>query len=234
MHCNATLDSYSNQHLLYSITLTSSEILSAWFCIYFINVANSIKVADERLARILHIQTDCLRIVQELQRSEEFYKARLIQDAFQETENAEFDRGDKKEMKTDSIKHKKYPSSKTSKKDGTTLTIRPETPPGPGAPSSPSENTKITINKTWLHYLNLLSCWGHIGRRYTCLLELSFILLSLVMCFASQLGTVSDLLEPDSIHPAATRHSSVLSKPRVQRRFGGGTALCRPPPLFPY
>lgn len=132
-------------------------------------------------------------------------------------------------MKTDSIKHKKYPSSKISEKDTTTLTIRPETPPGPGAPSSPSENRKITINKTRLHYQKMLSCWGHIGCRYTCLLELSFILLSLVMCFASQLGTVSDLLEPDLIYPTATRHSSILFKPRVQQRFGKRTALCRPP-----
>lgn len=46
-------------------------------------------------------------------------------------------------MKTDSIKHKKkYASSKISKKATTTLTIRPETPAGPGAPSSPSEKEK--------------------------------------------------------------------------------------------
>lgn len=124
-------------------------------------------------------------------------------------------------MKTDSIKYKeKYPSGKISKKDTTALTIRPETPAEPGAPSSPSEERKITINKRWLHYVKMLSCWGHIGHRYTCLLEPSFILLSLViMCFTSQLRTVTNLVEADLIYPTATL-GSILFKPRAQQRFG--------------
>lgn len=75
----------------------------------------------------------------------------------------------------------------------------------------------------------MLSCWGQIERRYTCSLELPFISLSLVMRFAPQLGTVSNLLEPDSIYPAATRHrSSLLFQPRVQWRFGRGAVRWTP------
>lgn len=70
----------------------------------------------------------------------------------------------------------------------------------------------------------MLSCWGHIRRQYTCLLLLSFILLSFVICFASQLGTVSNLLEADLISPTAML-SSILFKPRVQQRFGKRPAV---------
>lgn len=120
------------------------QILSAWRCMHLTGIAKCIQVIDQGLVLILHIQGSCLyREVCKNCKGVEW--SSVVDPRFFPEEGKcfieEIKRNENSQHKT-----KKYPVAKQVRRRKQ-LTIRPGTPPGPGAPSSPLKNRKITINK---------------------------------------------------------------------------------------